>query len=397
MIDARVSRTDETGLTTQEAVVHWLTQNSGSIALPAHISHDRLRWETVMAIRKNPALEKCNFTSLLNAVLQVASYGLYPGPLAHLVPFKGEVVPIIDYKGMVELVVAGGASKIEARVVRGGDEFEVIQGTAPAIHHRVTGFSTRPWTHVYAVVWLTGGVTQFEVMDKAQVFAIRARSPAVRGGSTSPWKTDEEAMALKTVIRRVAKYVPKQTRQLAVALSFEDEMDTTGYIPTPELDASKIAPIPQHVIPTEAGPRDPEELKRGLEALGLAPDGEGPSAASQAVSEGVDEETGEIGGGEEGEGPRSKILETCPKHGVDWVEAKFGPVHPIGPPGGPLCALNRLLVEYKGHSVGLLGWTTKEEQDFVKDHMGVSFSRLDAERKFAVVESLRAKAGLATL
>jgi recombination protein RecT len=59
--------------------------------------------------------------------------------------------------------------------------------------------------YVYAVAHLKGGGVQFEVMPKREVDAIRARS---RSGNEGPWKTDYAEMAKKTVVRRLAKYLP---------------------------------------------------------------------------------------------------------------------------------------------------------------------------------------------
>lgn len=384
--------TTETRITKSEAVGGWLAENRAAIRLPANIDIERLRWETAMAIRRNPDLAQCSTTSLLNATLQIASYGLYPGPLAHLVPFKTEVVPIIDYKGMLELLALNGVRKVEARVVRGGDLFEVQYGTNPSIAHQERGPSTRGWTHVYAVVWLPSGETQFEVMDKAAVMAIRARSPSIRGGGSSPWKTDEEAMALKTVLRRIAKYIPKKTRELNLALGFEDEADTTGYVPRMEQDVAAIAPPredtqdapPQEVTPGAADGQ-PRDLFPGS---GEAPTGVEPEPPQ--TSDPLGEESGDT---PPGVLTAKRLITTCPKHGVPWdPTGKFGPDHREG---NGFCNLGAMLQEMKEEARQKLVLGLKETTEKIAAmNGGTAWTRLNIEQKAATVIALREEAGL---
>jgi recombination protein RecT len=74
---------------------------------------------------------------------------------------------------------------------------------------------------VYAVAKLKDGGTQFEVMSRAEVDAIRARSKAGRSG---PWVTDYQAMAQKTVIRRLFKYLPVSI-EMQQAIGIDEKAD----------------------------------------------------------------------------------------------------------------------------------------------------------------------------
>ncbi len=68
---------------------------------------------------------------------------------------------------------------------------------------------------------LKDGGTQFEVMSRAEVDAIRARSKAGRSG---PWVTDYQAMAQKTVIRRLFKYLPVSI-EMQQAIGIDEKAD----------------------------------------------------------------------------------------------------------------------------------------------------------------------------
>jgi hypothetical protein len=64
---------------------------------------------------------------------------------------------------------------------------------------------------------------QFDVMSRAEIDAIRKRSKSADDG---PWVTDYAAMAIKTVVRRLFKFLPVSIEmQSAVSL---DEMAENG-------------------------------------------------------------------------------------------------------------------------------------------------------------------------
>jgi len=196
-------------------------------ALPAHLTPDRLLRIVTTEIRKTPALLECSQASLLGAVIQSAQVGLEPGgALGHcyLVPFKGQVQLIVGYRGFLELANRSDrVSKIIARAVYSGDEFEFEYGLNERLVHKPGDASKRgQLSHVYCVVTLKDGAQMFDVMAKAEVDAIRNRSKA---GNSGPWVTDYEAMAKKTAVRRLFKFMPASIEaQRAVGL---DEMSET--------------------------------------------------------------------------------------------------------------------------------------------------------------------------
>jgi recombination protein RecT len=75
---------------------------------------------------------------------------------------------------------------------------------------------------VYAVAHLHGGGKQIELMPAREVLQHRERSQAKNSG---PWVTDEAAMWLKTVIRKIAKYLPSSSEILQRALDLDDKAD----------------------------------------------------------------------------------------------------------------------------------------------------------------------------
>ena len=174
----------------------------------------------VNALTKNPSLKKCDKMSFFGSLMQLASFGLEPnGRDAHLVPYKTTCTLIIDYKGLVTLAMRSDkVSKVEAFEVYSGDHFRLVNGE---VEHVVDN----PWgdrgdlVGFYAVCQFKDGVKKYEVMSKAEVDAVRARS---RAGNSGPWVTDYNQMARKTVFKRLSKWLPV-TPQLMDAIAKDDE------------------------------------------------------------------------------------------------------------------------------------------------------------------------------
>lgn len=195
-----------------------------ALAMPKHMTADRLARIALTEVRKVPKLATCDQVSFLGAIMQCAALGLEPGGAlghAYLLPFdknkkvngqwvkdKTEVQLIIGYRGMIDLARRSGQiQSIEARVVYAKDEFDVELGLDSKLVHKPawTEVDRGPVMFVYAVAKLKDGGIQFEVMSRAEIEKVRAQSKAKDSG---PWVTHWDEMGKKTVIRRLFKYLP---------------------------------------------------------------------------------------------------------------------------------------------------------------------------------------------
>lgn len=189
-----------------------------ALALPKHLSADRMVRIAATEIRKNPALLNTTPASFLGAVMQSAQLGLEPGSAlgqAYLVPYGNQCQLILGYRGMIDLARRSGqVLSLSAFAVHEGDEFNYQLGLHPDIHHVPSCEADRvkkPITFVYAVANLRGGGYQFEVMSRAEVEAVKAKAK-----SKNIWNSYFEQMALKTVIRRLFKYLPVSIEALQI-------------------------------------------------------------------------------------------------------------------------------------------------------------------------------------
>jgi len=205
-------------------------------ALPRHMSGDRMARIALTAFRTTPALAKCNPTSVFAAVIQSSQLGLEVGLMgeAHLVPFKDVCQLIPGYQGLMKLARNSGfIEDIYAHEVRANDEFNLVLGLNRNLTHeplKKDGFPASDKERgeivgFYAVAVLKDGSRTFQAMSRAQVEQIRDNSKGYqaskRKDKESIWDTDFTSMGLKTVIRRLCKYLPKSP-ELATAIALDD-------------------------------------------------------------------------------------------------------------------------------------------------------------------------------
>lgn len=194
-------------------------------SLPRHLSAERMARLALNLLQRDENLQEVaqtNPASIYKSVLAAADLGLeLNGPLGHayIVPFwnkklgKKEAVCIPGYKGLIQLATRSEqVSRVEAEVVYENDVFEAVKGDKPYLKHRIDWFSDRgKMIGAYAIAFFKDGGTQFEVMSKEQIDAIMRRSPSwntKHNKAFGPWDFDYNAMARKTPVRSLIKWLP---------------------------------------------------------------------------------------------------------------------------------------------------------------------------------------------
>lgn len=216
-------------------VAEFFDANKSAIAsvLPKHMTPDRLMKVALGAIRNTPALQECTTASLFGALVQSASLGLEPNTVlghAYLVPFwnnkqnRRDVQLIIGYRGLIDLARRSGQIvSIAAHAVRERDEFTLDLGTESKIIHRPNLIEERgDIVAFYAVAHLKDGGVAFDAMSVSDV--VRVAKGTQSKGQSGPWKDHFEEMGRKTVIRRLAKYLPLSI-ELASAVALDERAD----------------------------------------------------------------------------------------------------------------------------------------------------------------------------
>lgn len=237
-VPARTKKMGGVKLTSNMTIVDMIHAMEPEIkkALPAVITPEWFTRMALTAVSNTPDLQKCTPMSFIAALMNVAQLGLEPNtPLgqAYLIPYKNKKKGVLEcqfqigYKGMIDLVYRNeNVQTIQAQVVYENDDFEYELGLNSNLRH-VPALSDRgEMLYVYALFKLQNGGYGFEVLNREAVVAHAERySPAF--GGYSPWKTDFEAMAMKTAIKKVLKFAPLKTdfaRAIATDESIKSEI-----------------------------------------------------------------------------------------------------------------------------------------------------------------------------
>lgn len=203
----------------------------------SHMSPERMMRLLALSIEKTPKLAECTPMSILGCIMTAASLGLEPNsPLHHayILPFyngrekRMEAQFIVGYRGYVQLAHNSGQLAGICCGVHYSDDpvWRYRKGSAEILEHE-EGPQEGEKLHAYASVTLKGGSTIVACCPFAKILKLRDQhskgwQDAVKNGKQkfSPWFTDEDAMAMKTMVRQVAKFMPMSS-EIAQAASLD--------------------------------------------------------------------------------------------------------------------------------------------------------------------------------
>ena len=201
-------------------------------ALPKVITPDRFTRIALTALSSNPKLMECDRNSFLGALMNAAQLGLEPNtPLgqAYLIPFKNTRRGITEcqfqsgYKGLLALAYRSGeVSTVQAQVVYEHDKFEYELGLEPKLVHIPADGDRGAAVRVYAVFKLKNGGYSFEVMSMEDVKRHAQKYSQAYKTGYSPWQSNFEEMAKKTVLKKVLKYAPVRSDFIVDAVQKDD-------------------------------------------------------------------------------------------------------------------------------------------------------------------------------
>lgn len=224
-------------------------------ALPKHLDAEKFIRTVLNAAIKNPKLLQCSRESLFLSVMQAAQLGLEPDGLlgqAYILPYKDVAQLQIGYRGYITLALQSGyLSFLTAEAVHENDE----------CHFDYFGKSTfkpcltnRGDTLGYvSICKYKNGDTQFTYMNLDDIHHVRSKSHAYNNAikyrrNDSPWITDFDEMAKKTVLKRLQKYLPLSVNRAITIDDFNEnhfnnnvasqkfEYDQDGVILSPDND-----------------------------------------------------------------------------------------------------------------------------------------------------------------
>lgn len=192
-----------------------------ALALPKHMSADRMARLALTAFSTNKQLQACKTDSILASLMTATQLGLEPGinGQGYLIPYKDTCTFVPGWKGLVDLVSRAGRATVWTGAVYEGDKFDYQLGDEPFCRHK-PGDGGELFTHVYAIgrvkdaqmpvieVWTRGKVQK----HLNQYNKVGGRHYALASESNF------EMYARKVALLQVLKYMPSSI-ELANAIT----------------------------------------------------------------------------------------------------------------------------------------------------------------------------------
>jgi len=190
-------------------------------------------------LKRSPKLQESfikNPASLFASILHCAEMGLNPSQMVgefFFIPYKDSITPILGYKGLITLLMRSSkVKKIWSEVVYEDDDFEYELGLEPKLLHTPNHLAVRNSKNIkciYACAKIENEVI-FKVMFKNEIQNIINMSKVPNDLFFNDKKDPEQWMAKKTVLKQLAKLMPKDDDRLKKAVSMDDNIEGGGYL-----------------------------------------------------------------------------------------------------------------------------------------------------------------------
>jgi recombination protein RecT len=245
-----------------------------AIALPRHMTPERMIRIALTAVSQTPMLRKCNPYTVCGAVVQASILGLEPNSTlgeAFLIPYWNKKANNgqggydcqlqVGYKGHVKLARnSGEIAMVDAQPVCEGDTFEFEKGDTPYLKHKWAKAGARGAIIGYWAGFKTkDGTFNFEYWALEDIHKHRdlyTKSRDKSGKIYGPWVDNPDWMCRKTVLIQVLKLAPKSV-QLATALAVDENPNAAFSIDVPlELQPADEPEQPQIQAPQRASAKN---------------------------------------------------------------------------------------------------------------------------------------------
>lgn len=234
-------------------------------ALPSVITPERFTRMVLSALSSTPKLAECSPQSFLAAMMTAAQLGVEPNTAlgqAYLLPYRNhgnmECQFQLGYKGLIDLAYRSGeVSVIQAHTVYENDVFEYELGMDPKLRHVPAKADRGEAVAYYAMFKTKDGGYGFEVMSVDDVQRHAQRYSKRYGSGSSPWRSNFDEMAKKTVLKRALKYAPLKSdfvRGVAQDETIKAELSDEMYaVPDETVFEAEGEEIGSTAVDTETG------------------------------------------------------------------------------------------------------------------------------------------------
>lgn len=182
-----------------------------ALALPKHLTADRMARLALTAFSTSPALQRCDAKSIAASIMTAGQLGLEPGVngAGYLIPYGQTCTFVPGWKGLVDLVSRSGRGTVFTGVIFKDQDYTFTDGARRdlVIHNETELDAPEDITHAYAVGWVKDAV--MPIIELWTVAKIRKhRDKYNKVGKKHYSYRDWEMYARKVPLLQVLKYMP---------------------------------------------------------------------------------------------------------------------------------------------------------------------------------------------
>ena len=182
-----------------------------ALALPKHLTADRMARLTLTAFSSTPKLQKCEPRTIAASIMTAGQLGLEPGVNGQgfLVPYGTTCTFVPGWKGLVDLVARSGRGTVFTGVIYRDQEYTFTDGARRdlVIHNETDMDAPEDITHAYAIGWVRDAA--MPIIELWRVSKIeKHRDKYNKVGRQHYSYRDWEMYARKVPLLQVLKYMP---------------------------------------------------------------------------------------------------------------------------------------------------------------------------------------------
>lgn len=198
-----------------------------ALALPKHMTADRMARLALTAFSSNAALQECTPKSIAASIMTAGQLGLEPGVngAGFLIPYGKTCTFVPGWKGLVDLVSRSGRGTVYTGVIFNDQRYTYVDGAKRdlVIHNQTELDAPEDITHAYAI-----GLVKDAVMPIIELWSVgkikKHRDKYNKVGSKHYSFRDWEMYCRKVPLMQVLKYMPASI-ELANAIDISNASD----------------------------------------------------------------------------------------------------------------------------------------------------------------------------
>lgn len=198
-----------------------------ALALPKHLTADRMSRLALTAFSTNQKLQDCDHTSIAASIMTAGQLGLEPGVngAGYLIPYGKTCTFVPGWKGLVDLVSRSGRGTVFTGVIFKDQQYTFTDGARRdlVIHNETELDDAEDITHAFAIGWVKdSSMPIIELWTVAKIKKHRDKYNKV--GKLHYSFRDWEMYCRKIPLLQVMKYMPSSVEvSNAIAISHASE------------------------------------------------------------------------------------------------------------------------------------------------------------------------------